>query len=448
MIRKKKRWKKETKTWPIQTQLISSFILTISMIFVVNFIMFFNINKLILKVDHVYLTNVSINELSDTLHNVQNSMTDYLNTKSTSSIETYFLEEQNYREELENLQSAGNDSDSYATMENIKNLSETYLDLTEDAVQAKRGHVVEKYKDYYDETLEVYDYINAYIYSLNNSQFENNATDYYLLTGLFHSQERMTILILVMIAVVNVVFITIVTRNIMTPVREKELMMEAHLKEAELKYLQGQINPHFLFNTLNAGAQLALLEGADRTSDFMQNVSLFYRYKMKKNGAEAKLIDEIALVDNYLYILNVRYTGEIHYEKEIDNSLDNIIIPGMVLQPVVENAVNHGIQNVDHEKKIKLKVYTENRSVIIKIIDNGIGMTQEEIVSILAGESDVEDKAVKKESNGVGLKNVIARLSIFYGRTDILSIYSKGIGEGTTVCIEIPLPEEEKGEYE
>ena len=108
-----------------------------------------------------------------------------------------------------------------------------------------------------------------------------------------------------------------------------------------------QINPHFLFNTLNAGAQLAMMEGADRTYEYVQNVAQFFRYNVKKNNETVSLRDEIELVDNYIYILNVRFSGDIHFEKHIDESLTNIQVPSMLLQPIVENSINYGIRDIE-----------------------------------------------------------------------------------------------------
>ena len=155
--------------------------------------------------------------------------------------------------------------------------------------------------------------------------------------------------------------------------KEKELMMETHLKDAQLKYLQAQINPHFLFNTLNAGAQLAMMEDAERTYMYVQNVAQFFRYNVKKNNEIVSLKEEIELVDNYIYILNVRFSGEIHFEKEIDESLTGIQIPSMTLQPIVENSVNYGIRDIDWQGLIVLKVYSQGDMICISIKDNGIG---------------------------------------------------------------------------
>ena len=156
--------------------------------------------------------------------------------------------------------------------------------------------------------------------------------------------------------------------------KEKELMMETHLKDAQIKYLQAQINPHFLFNTLNAGAQLAMMEGAERTYRYVQNVADFFRYNVKKNNETVSLRQEIALVDTYIYILNVRFSGDIHFRKEVDESLLDVQVPSMILQPIVENSVNYGIRNIDWEGEICLSVYRMNDAVCISVKDNGIGV--------------------------------------------------------------------------
>lgn len=121
---------------------------------------------------------------------------------------------------------------------------------------------------------------------------------------------------------------------------ERELLMETHLKDAQLRYLQAQINPHFLFNSLNAGAQLAMMEDAEQTSIFIEKMADFFRYNVRKNGGRALLEEELEAVDNYVYILNVRFAGDIHFEKMIDPCIENTELPSMILQPIVENAVN------------------------------------------------------------------------------------------------------------
>ena len=219
--------------------------------------------------------------------------------------------------------------------------------------------------------------------------------------------------------------------------KEKELLMDASLKEAQLKYLQAQINPHFLFNTLNAGAQLAMLEGADRTNTYIQKMADFFRYNIKKDNEMVTIADELQLIDNYIYILNVRFSGDIHYEKHIDESLLNVQIPSMVLQPLVENAVNHGIRNIDWEGLIILSLYREASRACISIKDNGIGISEEKINKILADEFDYTNQS--KDSNGIGMSNVISRLDLHYNADNVFMIKSEGLNKGTEIIISIPM---------
>ena len=218
--------------------------------------------------------------------------------------------------------------------------------------------------------------------------------------------------------------------------------METHLKEAQLKYLQAQINPHFLFNCLNAGAQLAMLEDAERTGIFLEKMADFFRYNVRKMEDDAMLFEEVEAVDNYIYILNVRFAGDIHYEKDVDEGIGDFRIPSMILQPVVENAVNHGIRNIDWEGHIDLSVEKWNDHIEISVRDNGLGMTGEQIQRVLS--KKVHSSSGEGDSTGIGMNNVISRLELYYERDGLMEIYSEGEGMGTEVVINIPLERSEK----
>ena len=215
--------------------------------------------------------------------------------------------------------------------------------------------------------------------------------------------------------------------------KERELLMEGHLKDARLKYLQAQINPHFLFNTLNAGAQLAMMESADRTYDYIQKVAQFYRYNMKKSEETVTVAEEVEMVDSYIYILNVRFAGDIHYEKHIDESLLYTEMPGMILQPIVENCVNHGIREMGDRGVILLSLYEKEGRVCISVKDNGVGMSEEIIDKVMSGTYREEDMA--SGGNGVGMDNVISRMRLFTGNENVMTVQSRGKDMGTEVCL-------------
>ncbi len=425
----------------VQTRMITLTVVTSMIILVVNIVLFFYISRTIDVINKVYSTNVTIGELSNALDLIQTSMTDYLNTKSTDSMEQYYDACQQYRDYLSEFGLQGQGKDNTAILQDIEGLSETYLSVTEDTIQAKRGRVVEKYSAGYKKAEKIYGYINSYIYSLNNEQFKRNSEKYTALRASLRSLASMTMAVIVIIATVNILLTSVMTKNIMDPVRQREIVMETHLKDAELKYLQAQINPHFLFNTLNAGAQLAMLEDANKTSGYLQNVAAFFRYRIKGEDKETTLEQEIALVDNYIHILNVRFSGEIHFSKELDETCLSVSVPGMILQPIVENAVNYGIRNIEREKCIRLKVERLPELIRVRVEDNGVGMSEDRIKEVMGGNAGVNP--VMKDSNGVGITNVMSRLKLFYDREEVMHIFSDGPDKGTIVDILIPAPKEE-----
>ena len=365
---------------------------TLILILAVNLILFYSINIITRQMDDIYVGNVRLSELSDALDELQIGVTDYLNTKSTDSLDEYYRFQQNYQGLLESFEQGVTDNEMKLLERNIYYISQNYRKLLDITIDAKRGRNIEKYKNYYEQATRLYDYIKDFISSLNNRRFRSNTASYEVLSTAINYQEWVSIIALVVLAFFDVFLVIFVTGNITRPLHElsteankvsageldtvevvpvhsmdevgvvtiafnemvssipgylerlresveneqllkqKELMMEAHLKDAHLKYLQAQINPHFLFNTLNAGAQLAMLEKADKTYEYVQNVASFFRYNIVEKD-EVTLDQEIRLVDTYMYILNVRFSGDIHFSKEIeDEKLLSLKLPGMILQ--------------------------------------------------------------------------------------------------------------------
>ncbi|NLP16665.1 MAG: histidine kinase [Clostridiales bacterium] len=485
----------------IRIRLVLIFVLTTGVVFFANMFMYYNINKSIGSIDQVYVSNIGLNELMDSLNNLHGYVYEYLNTKSSDSLENYYMSEQNYKNLVNDLKGDVTDNNIILMQKNIKNMSEAYLDLVDATVDAKRGNNIERYKANYEEATRTYDYISTHIITLNNELFKNNSNNYELLRTSLNYLEIISTSVLLFIMAFNIILIIIVTRSIIGPLmkltktaneisagnfnvdlvpvnssdevgivtkafntmtvsinqyinrikesmeleskmKERELMMTNHLKDAQLKYLQAQINPHFLFNTLNAGAQLAMMEGADKTCLFIENMADFFRFNMKSFDQDSTLRDEIKLVDTYIYILNVRFSGKINFNKQIDESVLDTKVPSMILQPVVENSVNYGIRDIDYEGKIFLKVDQVEDSIQITIYDNGAGMDQATIDRVLnmgiKSGSLEREVSLTRDSNGIGLGNVINRLKLYYDRDNIFHIHSDGRNKGTTVTMLIP----------
>ena len=461
------------------------------LVFIINIVLLVAMNRMSDRIDTVYKANLQLNEISAAIKDVQDSMTEYLDTKTSDSLEDYYRSAQNFAEMTEMLGDEITDSRLGRMERSVKNMSAAYLEEVGQTVDAKRGRNVEKYRTRYEEATRLYGYINNYIYSLNNERFMDNTESYREMLTAFRRFELFGNLIMGAVIFTTALLILNLTSNLMRPLKllagmadevakgnfeistvpaesddeigvvtrafnkmvasvqdyiekirqsaenerilkEKELMMETHLKDAQLKYLQAQINPHFLFNTLNAGAQLAMMEGADRTYEYVQVMSEFFRYNVKKGSRTVTIGEELELVDNYIYILNVRFSGDIHYEKDIDASLTDVEMPSMILQPIVENCVNHGIREMLGEGKIKMSVYALDDTACIRIEDNGAGMDEETVERLRNGRPASDEK---KDSNGIGMDNVYARLKLFAGTDDCFSIESDGPGKGSRFTI-------------
>ena len=226
--------------------------------------------------------------------------------------------------------------------------------------------------------------------------------------------------------------------------------MEAHLKDAQLKYLQAQINPHFLFNTLNTGAQLAMMENADKTCYFIEQVADFFRYNIQQQKKTATIDEELGLIENFVYIMKVRFGNRLEFTKEIPDKNFNEEIPLMTLQPLVENCIKHGLKNT--KGKVQLNIELIEKYIVISISDNGNGMSEDikqSVFEAVASETtrlpeeilavSTEPVSVEKEKHtGTGLINVFLRLKLYYHRSDIFDITSNEDGKGTKFIIKIP----------
>lgn len=484
---------------PLAVKVLCQVGLVAIILFCTNVLMYWQVNKTMQRLDSVYVSNVNLTELEESLESVQSSMYSYLTVKTSDSLENYYRNEEKYRDLLENLNDQIIDHPVKLLEKNIRKMSETYLEDTAQTVLAKRGRNVEKYKTSYAEALQMYRYLNSYISQLNVQQFKNNSSSYQALQNSIQYMEIVSSVLLVLMMGVCILMLFYMVRGVVAPLTglaatanlvgqanfnvkmpptdaqdevgvvtrafntmvssleeyvkltkenmekeqemmERELLMETHLKEAQLKYLQSQINPHFLFNSLNAGAQLAMMEDAEKTCVFVERMAEFFRYNVKKGSEDATLREEVEAVENYIYILNVRFAGDIHYTTDVDETILDYKVPSMILQPIVENAVKHGIRNIEWEGRIHLEVKDKEKTIRISVKDNGKGITQERIAQILNGEIQSEEN--HGDSTGIGMNNVISRLELYYKQKNLLTIYSPGEDQGTEVAIEIPVETE------
>lgn len=217
--------------------------------------------------------------------------------------------------------------------------------------------------------------------------------------------------------------------------REKveNLKMTNLLKEAELKQLQSQVNPHFLYNTLNTISQVAILEEADQTGSLIKKVASLLRYNLKQTNRFVPLQEEIDNIKTYCHIMEVRYGNQIKFQITYPDNIENLYLPSMLIQPLVENAFIHGIEKNDTgQGKIRIDITLDNEYLQIKVFDNGKGIPPDKISSILEENSESVS----------GLRNIKERLELYFKQKDLLEIDSNE-GRYTEVTLKIPLLEED-----
>lgn len=223
--------------------------------------------------------------------------------------------------------------------------------------------------------------------------------------------------------------------NVMThkiqELMEQNTKDQEEKRKSELKALQSQINPHFLYNTLDSIIWMA--EGKKYEQVVLMTASLarLLRQSISNEAEQVSIRQEIEYVKSYLTIQNMRYKDKMEFLIEVDENIKEVPIIKLVLQPIIENAIYHGLKYKESKGILIVKGYKENNQVILKIIDNGVGMDEETVAHIF------EQHKVNYQSNGVGVYNVQKRLQLYYG-SEYGITYESEKGKGTTVTIVIP----------
>ena len=221
--------------------------------------------------------------------------------------------------------------------------------------------------------------------------------------------------------------------NILRSMKYQDELKTA-LKEANYRSLQSQVNPHFLFNSINSMARLAMLEEAKQTEQFAYALSRTLRYTLKNIKSKVKVIEEIQMIRDYLFVQQVRFSDRINVDVEIEEGIQGVEIPCMVLQPLVENAIIHGLEPLEKGGRLQLYGKRVGQNIVFSIVDNGVGIPHEKMekIALLNFSSSGEGHIT-----GLGLSNVYQRLMYHYGSGFGLEIQSEE-GNGTTVQVIIP----------
>jgi len=215
-----------------------------------------------------------------------------------------------------------------------------------------------------------------------------------------------------------------------TTLMEKQRQDQQSLHRAELELLQAQINPHFLYNTLDSIVILAESQREEDVIDMVTSLSAFFRNSLNRGEDVISLRAELIQAKSYLEIQQIRYSDILSYDIAVPEEMQDIPVPKLILQPLIENALYHGIKNRRGRGNIHITGRALGESICLRVEDNGAGMTAEQLARLQSG-------IYEEHHSGLGLKNVHQRIRLYCGEPYGLSFESQQ-GKGTAVNVLLP----------
>lgn len=483
----------------IQTRIIAVFVLTMLLASAASIFILGLSSNIIEKMDDMFADNVKIELFLNDMYEVNTNLTNYLVTSDSDSLINYYRYKEIVSEKAQSMFSElhGIYSQNDLIYKDIAYMVDSYLNETEAAVEAKRVNNADEYIARYAEANRITGYIHTYTDRLNLNILNINTAHYLNMSDNLNKLRTVNLILIISVIMLNVLVISYLTYNMTKPIIKlahsaeemskgnfdaddvvvhsqdelsimanafnamkhsirnyiselhnkadtesqlleqqiENLRMQSLLADAEMKALQMQINPHFLFNTLNAGMQLAMIEGADRTTTFLDNMAKIFRYNVKSLDRTVRIKDEIDTIKAYEDLFIVRFGDIMKFEYDIDQSLLDINVPPLIIQPLVENATIHGIGNMERGGVIKVSLDKDDGLVRMSVQDNGAGMSEETRQKILKCQMYDDDTA--GNMTGIGICNVVQRLRLFFRYDDVIEVTSAP-GEGTKVTLKIP----------
>lgn len=485
MVKKMNRFK----SVKFRTKLIIFFLLAILVVLLASVYNYFSLQMLIKDTTEMYEKTMELISIYRLLGYFQNEIETYLSTNSSDSLIAFYDYMNEIRGLADSLISNVVYTSEGIKSKNVGNMIINYLRHGEEAIIAKRGRDIEGYTSYYERTVKENNEIMRYIEEIMSYELIDTSDNYAVISRRIQFATKFNnfliagVIVFVTVMILSFSFqitkpitklasyakkvsagdfdvevhsdshdeigilykafnrMVISIKKYIDEIEEKarlekilneqqlnNLKMKNALREAELLALQSQINPHFIFNTINIGAKIAMLEGDMKTCTYLENAADIFRYNLKGLDSAVELREEIENVKSYIYLLQTRFGDTVNFNMEIgeDEGALNIIVPRMILQPIVENAYIHGISEMEEGGVITLKVCSDAENVYVYVIDNGKGMSQDKIDELLGGKNDQEINlslsSKTGHTTGIGIDNVIRRLRLYFNRHDVLDI--------------------------
>ncbi|PKM93859.1 MAG: ATPase [Firmicutes bacterium HGW-Firmicutes-1] len=489
----------------IRTKMIAYFFATVILLSFLTIYTFYVSQQSLNQMDEMYEKNLYLVDISNKLSQANDNLLNFLTVKSSDSFIAFQRSGEEIKGVIEATNRDLSYNPSQLLFVDVSNMIYVYFSYADSAINAKRGRNDDETNQSYTKATEIEGYIQEYIAKIQLNQIKENATRYQIVKDKVSELQKTNVVLIVDVMLFSILIIIILTYRMTEPIirlahsadeissgnfeideivvdsedeikvmatafnkmreniknyieelknkaeTEAKLMdqelqnikMQSLLNKAELEALQSQINPHFLFNTINTGVQLAMMEGADVTSEFLENMSAIFRYNIKNLKKPVTLGEEIDNIKAYAMLLKVRFGEFLKFEFDIEDGINEINMPPLILQPLVENACIHGIGDLEEGGVIRITTKKDADMVHITIEDDGVGMDQEYIDKVLyhTNEEDLFKKPKKSHTTGIGLANVIHRLRLFSQNEDAIEI-SSDKSNGTKIIIHLPICEE------
>ncbi len=476
-----------------RTRLIIFFLASAVIIMLASIYTFVSSQLLMQDTSEMFRKNLELTGAYSRISKIQNDVELYLSTNNSDSLLAFYSDSSAVNDNVNKLLAEVTYTPRGVKIKNAANMITNYLRDAESAINAKRGRNVDAYTTDYELTVKESNQITVYMEEIMSQDIIDSAEKYQAISikqqqaTVFNNCFIAAVMIYVIIMIilfsfeitkpitklasyateiskgnfdveispakssreVNMLYrvfqsMAVSVKDYVNELQEKRrlertlneqkvnnLKMKNALHESELLALQSQVNPHFIFNTINIGAKIAMLQGDQTTCTYLENAADIFRYNLNGLDINATLKDEINNVVSYMYLLQTRFGDRVRFSLEInesDQKLLDFVVPRMTLQPIVENAYIHGIGEMEDGGTIRVSAGRDDKNVYVTVSDNGKGIGQEKIDAILNGASEemIREKPKQKgHTTGIGVDNVLKRLRLFYGKHDVMRITCK-----------------------
>ncbi len=442
----------------------------------------------------------SVNDVSISFEKEQIAYKAYANDRNRDNYTAYLFYRHNTVNALARLRFDYHETSiqRYLLTQAIRTSHKAYLSTCDKALRApleSEAFILEYYQ-----ALKIGNYIDSYIKDLMQETLAEGNQDYYNKVRVFRILPVLAIMMATMIILFAIVLCRITVRHIITPVlkladasrkitanqasvpdvqvqnrdeigelvstfnimkhttahsiaalREKNEMAgrlhqeelarintEKMLKTVQMSLLQSQINPHFLFNTLNTISRTAKIESARTTEELILRLANLFRYNLQTASERVPLTRELNIIRDYIYIQHMRFGSHIGFEIDCRVDADQIMVPTFTLQPLVENAVIHGVAPQEDGGHIRIRIKKKQDIVVLSVTDSGGGIPPKRLQKLL--DSSIQHKG---HLSGIGLGNVKTRIELLYPESSF-QIFSR-VGLGTAIRITLPITQKDIG---